>query len=53
MTNNDLPYKTGNSTPYSVTAYMGKEPKKKKCISLTESLCNASDTTHYKSTMLQ
>ena len=30
MTNNDLPYKTGNSTPYSVTAYMGKEPKKKK-----------------------
>ena len=51
MTNNDLPYKTGNSTPYSVTAYMGKEPKKKKSVYL--SLCNASDTTHYKSTMLQ
>ena len=29
MTNKDLPYKTGNSSPYSVTAYMGKEPKKK------------------------
>ena len=28
MTNKNLPYNTGNSTPYSVTAYMGKEPRK-------------------------
>ena len=28
MTNKDLPCKTGNSTPYSVTAYIGKESLK-------------------------
>ena len=27
-TNKDLPYSTGNSTQYSVMAYMGKESKK-------------------------
>ena len=25
VTNKDLPYSTGNTTPYSVKAYMGKE----------------------------
>ena len=28
ITNKDLPYSTGNSTQYSVMAYMGKESKK-------------------------
>ena len=28
ITNKDLLYSTGNSTQYSVTAYMGKESKK-------------------------
>ena len=30
MTNKNLLYSTGNSTQYSVMAYMGKESKKKK-----------------------
>ena len=29
ITNEDLPYSTGNSTQYSVMAYMGKESKKR------------------------
>ena len=44
ITNNNLLYSTGNSTQYSVMAFMGKESRKKKnrvaiCICTTDSLC--------------
>ena len=40
-TNKNLLYSTGNSTQYSVMAYMGKESKNRVdiCICITDSLC--------------
>ena len=40
ITNKNLLYSTGNSTPYSVMAYMGKASKKRVdvCICITDSL---------------
>ena len=41
ITNKDLLYSTGNSTQYSIMAYIGKESKKRVdiCICITDSLC--------------
>ena len=39
ITNKDLLFSTGNSTQYSVMAYVGKNLKADICIHLTESLC--------------
>ena len=46
ITNKDLLYSTGNSTQYSVMAYMGKESKKRMdiCICITDSLCCTPET---------
>ena len=46
ITNKDQLYSTGNSTQYSVMAYMGKESKKRVdgCICITESLCCTPET---------
>ena len=52
ITNKNLLYSTGNSTQYSVMAYMGKESKKKRmdvCICITDSLCCTPET---KTTLL-
>ena len=40
MDNKDLLYSTGNSTQYSIMAYMGKEPLKRVdiCICITNSV---------------
>ena len=46
ITNKDLLYSTGNSTQYSVMAYVGKESKKRVDIRicLTDSLCCIPET---------
>ena len=43
-TNKNLLYSTGNSTQYSVMAYMGKESKKRVDICITDSLCCTPET---------
>ena len=50
ITNRDLLYSTGDSTLYSIMAYMGKESKKgvDLCICITDSLC----CTHENNTTL-
>ena len=55
ITNKDLPYSTGNSTHYSVIAYMGKESKKRVdiCICITDSLCCTAETNNIISTIPQ
>ena len=53
--NKNLMYSTGNSTQYSVTAYMGKELKKKKewiYVQLIHFAVYLKLTQHCKSTML-
>ena len=46
ITNKDLLYSTGNSTQYSVMAYMGKDSRKRVniCICITDSLCCTPET---------
>ena len=45
ISNKNLWYSTGNSTQYSVMAYMGKESKKVDiCICITDSLCCTPET---------
>ena len=53
MTNKDLLYSTGNSTQYSVMAYMGKESRRVGiCTRTTHSLCCIPELTqHCKSTI--
>ena len=58
ITNKNLLYSTGNSTQYSVMAYMVKESKNERrvdiCICITDSLCCIPKLTHHcKSTRLQ
>ena len=44
VTNKNLLYSTGNSTQYSVKAYMGKESKRQVGICLINSLCCTPET---------
>ena len=46
VTNKNLPYSTGDSTQYSVMAYMGENLKKKVdiCICVTDSPCHTPET---------
>ena len=55
ITHNNLLSSTGNSTQYSVMAYVEKESKKRGCIiCITDSLCCTAETKrHCKSTIRQ
>ena len=56
VTNGDLLYSTGNSSPYSVMTYMGKKSKKERLyvyVELIHSAVQQKITQHCKSTLLQ